>query len=133
MSCELGTGSLGVWGPGFLGLGVWGPLTPGLREKDTGGQQSRVLGKEGAEARTPLSERSKGWGSDSRVPKCHQLTLGPFFFSDPEYSQRAAMDLWNWDGASAQEVPLGSRLSGLGRLLGLRQCVWGGCSGGRLH
>nr|XP_030730608.1 LOW QUALITY PROTEIN: ETS translocation variant 2 [Globicephala melas] len=40
------------------------------------------------------------------------------------------MDLWNWDEASAQEVPLGSRLSGLGRLLGLRQCVWGGCSGG---
>lgn len=56
VSCELGTGSLGVWGPGFLSLGVWGPLTPGLREKDTGGQQSRVLGKEGAEAWTPLSE-----------------------------------------------------------------------------
>ncbi|XP_032343991.1 LOW QUALITY PROTEIN: ETS translocation variant 2 [Camelus ferus] len=36
------------------------------------------------------------------------------------------MDLWNWDEASPQEVPLGHRLSGLGRLLGLRQCVWGG-------
>ena len=33
------------------------------------------------------------------------------------------MDLWNWDEASPQEVPPGNRLSGLGRLLGLRRCV----------
>ncbi|XP_059986368.1 ETS translocation variant 2 isoform X3 [Lagenorhynchus albirostris] len=44
-------------------------------------------------------------------PLRHQGSPKEVIFN--EYSQRAAMDLWNWDEASAQEVPLGSRLSGL--------------------
>ncbi|XP_049558966.1 ETS translocation variant 2 isoform X2 [Orcinus orca] len=42
-------------------------------------------------------------------PLRHQGSPKEVIFN--EYSQRAAMDLWNWDEASAQEVPLGSRLS----------------------
>ena len=36
------------------------------------------------------------------------------------------MDLWKWDETSPQEVPPGNRLSRLGRLLWLKQCVCGG-------
>lgn len=118
MSHELGAGRPGVWRPGFLGLGVWGPSFLGPRGKDTGGQDFRALGKKGAEAWTPPCEGSNGWGSDSRVPKCHRLTLWPPFFSDPVDSQRTSMDLWNWDEVSPQEVPLGHRMSGLGRSQG---------------
>ena len=134
MSHELGAGRLGVWGSGFLGLGVWEPSLLDLKGKDTGGQDFRVLGKKGAEAWTPPCEGSKSWGSDSRFPKCHGLTLcPPPFFSNPVHSQRTPMDLWNWDEVSPQEVPLGHRTSGLGRSQGLRRCVWGGCAGGGLR
>lgn len=53
---------LEVWGPRLLGL--WKglrSLTHGLREKDTGGQDSRVQGKKGAESWTPRSEGNQGW------------------------------------------------------------------------
>ncbi|XP_032105448.1 LOW QUALITY PROTEIN: ETS translocation variant 2 [Sapajus apella] len=51
-------------------------------------------------------------------------------FPNPEHSEGASMDLWNWDEASPQEVPPGNKLAGLGRLPGLPQRVWGGCPGG---
>ena len=85
MSHELGAGRLGVWGSGFLGLGVWEPSLLDLKGKDTGGQDFRVLGKKGAEAWTPPCEGSKSWGSDSRFPKCHGLTLCPPPFFPTQY------------------------------------------------
>lgn len=60
------------------------------------------------------------------------ITLGTFL-SQPEPSEQASMDLWNWDEASLQEVPPGDKLTGLGKLLWLgTKCMQGSKDAGPL-
>lgn len=72
------------------------------------------------------SEGNKGCNqTPGSLMLVHSLPL-ELFLSQPEPSEQASMDLWNWDEASLQEVPPGDKLTGLGKLLRLgTNCMQG--------
>lgn len=89
-----------------------------MREKRT--LEAKIPGSWGKREQRPGFLHLREAGDGAQTPGSPSVTSSPcaFFSFDPEHSLLASMDLWNWDEASPQEVPLGNRLSGLGRLLG---------------